>query len=372
MNDGKCTYIWERHDWPHWIYDARKLAPLVAQTHQARGYLLGRMHDLGMDQKDRTATEALSLDIVKTSEIEGEILDLEGVRSSVAHRLGVDLGGLSPTYTKADGVVDMILDAIEHPHIPLTNERLCDWHTALFTGVSGVLSPICIGGFRDDAMGPMQVVSGPLHRRKVHFEAPPAGLLDAEVTDFLMWLNLDQQDDILIKSGLAHLWFVTIHPFDDGNGRIARAIGDRVLAMVDGVSKRYYSVSQQIERERKDYYLHLEKAQKGSMDVTDWLEWFLGCVLRALENSQALVSGVLNRSACWKRWATIPMNDRQIKLLNKLLDGFEGKLTTAKWAAIAKCSTDSALRDINDLVENGVLIRGKSGGRSTAYQLAEP
>jgi Fic family protein len=264
----------------------------------------------------------------------------------------------------------MVLDATTHHHLALTPERLFGWHAALFpTGYSGMVQ-IRTGRWRDDSSGPMQVVSGPVGRQKVHFEAPPAHLLDAEMSDLLLWFNVDQKDDPLIRAGLAHLWFVTIHPFDDGNGRIARAVGDMALARADQSPQRFYSLSAQIQRERKDYYDMLERTQKGSLDVTDWLEWFLGCLLRAMQGAEVTLSAVMVKANCWQRWAGTPMNERQIKLLNRLLDGFEGKLTSSKWAAVAKCSPDTALRDINELVALGVLTKTPEGGRSTAYELS--
>jgi Fic family protein len=252
----------------------------------------------------------------------------------------------------------------------LTPERLFGWHAALFpTGYSG-LSPITVGRWRDDAAGPMQVVSGPVNRRKVHFQAPPADTLSAEMTRFLAWANQTTGEPALIKAGLAHLWFVTLHPFDDGNGRIARAVGDLFLARADGADQRFYSLSAQIQRERKDYYDILERTQKGSLDVTGWLAWFLGTLGRAVASAQTALDGVLVKARFWQRWAGTPLNERQAKLLNRLLDGFEGKLTSRKWAAIGKCSADTALRDITQLLALGVLRTSPGGGRSTSYELA--
>lgn len=330
------------------------------------------MRDLGMDQRDQATLRVLTEDVLKTSEIEGEKLDPASVRSSIARRLGVDIGALAASDRYVDGVVDMVLDATQRHQQRLTTDRLFSWHAALFpTGYSG-LSKIRVGAWRDDAQGPMQVVSGPLHRQIVHFEAPPAASLDSQVADFLNWFEADQQDDLLIKAGLAHLWFVTLHPFDDGNGRIARAIGDMVLARGENSAQRFFSLSAQIQRERKDYYDLLEKTQKGTLDVTEWLDWFLGCLLRAIANAHLTLSAVLIKASFWNRWAGTTMNDRQIKMINKLLDGFDGKLTTSKWAVIGKCSQDSALRDITDLLEKGVLKKSAASGRSTAYELIYP
>jgi Fic family protein len=369
MKSGDLIYIWQQPDWPHWAYDLKRLAPLLARVHQAQGYLLGRMHDLGMELRDQATLRVLTEDVVKTSEIEGETLSPDSVRSSIARRLGINIGALAPPDRHVDGVVDMVLDATQRYAQPLTVERLRGWHAAMFpTGYSG-LARIRVGAWRDDAQGPMQVVSGPLHRQKVHYQAPPAAWLGAEMSDFLMWFDLDQHDDPLIKAGLAHLWFVTIHPFEDGNGRIARAIGDMALARAEQTSQRCYSLSAQIQQERRDYYDWLERTQKGSLDVTHWLEWFLGCLLRAINGAEETLSAVLIKASFWKHWAGMPMNDRQIRLLNNLLDGFEGKLTSSKWASIGKCSQDTALRDITDLLERGVLRKSDASGRSTSYEL---
>ena len=285
MNSGDTKYIWQQKEWPHWSYDLKRLTPLLARVHQAQGYLLGRMHDLGMDLRGQASLRVLTEDVLKTSEIEGEKLNPDSVRSSIARRLGIDIGAMAPADRHVDGVVDMVLDATQHHEQSLTTERIFGWHAAMFpTGYSG-LAKIRVGNWRDDAQGPMQVVSGPVHRQKVHYEAPPASMLNAEMSGFLQWFDADQQDAPLIKAGLAHLWFVTIHPFEDGNGRIARAVGDMALARAERSVQRYYSLSAQIQRERKDYYDWLERTQKGTLDVTDWLEWFLGCLLRAIEGT---------------------------------------------------------------------------------------
>lgn len=369
MNSGDRTYIWQQDDWPHWRYDLQQLAPLLAQVHQAQGRLLGRMHDLGVGLRDQANLSALTEDVLKTSEIEGELLNADAVRSSIARRLGVDIGALAPADRHVDGVVDMVLDATQNPRSALDAERLFAWHAALFpTGRSG-LATLRVGAWRDDAHGPMQVVSGRLDRQTVHYQAPPAPRLDAEMADFLLWFNTVRPDDPLVQAGLAHLWFVTLHPFEDGNGRIARAIGDMALARAEPAAQRFYSLSAQIQRERKDYYELLERTQKGRLDVTDWLAWFLGCLLRAIQGAETTLAAVLAKARFWQRWAGTPMNERQIKLLNRLLDGFEGKLTSSKWAAIAKCSADTALRDISDLLERGVLVKAEAGGRSTHYEL---
>ena len=343
--------------------------PLLAQVHQTLGYLIGRMHDQGLHSQAQAMLEALTEDVLKTSEIEGERLDAETVRSSIARKLGVDIGALMLADRDIEGVVEMILDATNAHATPLTAERLQAWHAALFpTGRSG-MSAIRAGAWRDDADGPMQVVSGPMHRRKVHYEAPPAQRLDAEMLVFLAWYERPADLDPLLKAGLAHLWFVTLHPFDDGNGRIARAIADMALARADRSQQRFYSLSAQIQKERKDYYELLEKTQKGNLDATEWLAWFLACLLRALQDADQVLSRVLLKANFWRRWTGTPFNERQIKVLNQVLDRVDVKLTNKKWAAIGKCSPDTALRDINDLQARGVLQRTDAAGRNTSYSL---
>jgi Fic family protein len=370
MKRGEKLYIWEAADWPEWRYDLSALAPALAETSRAQGMLFGRLADVGLPLREQASLAALTDDVVKTSEIEGEHLNVESVRSSLARRLGVDIGALAPVDRHIDGVVEMVLDATSNFSAPLSAKRLFGWHAALFpTGYSG-LSRIRVGAWRDDASGPMQVVSGPVNRRKVHYEAPPASSLRMEMPRFVDWANTGTSEPALIKAGLAHLWFVTLHPFDDGNGRIARAVGDLFLARADGSPQRFYSLSAQIQRERKAYYDVLERTQKGTMDVTEWLGWFLATLGRAMTSAQSTLDIVLGQARFWQRWAGTPMNERQVKLLNRLLDGFEGKLTSSKWAAIAKCSPDTALRDINELMLLGVLVKSEAGGRSTAYELA--
>ncbi|HEY3598088.1 MAG TPA: Fic family protein [Paraburkholderia sp.] len=370
MNSGDYPYIWTDADWPHWRYDLAALAASLAAATGAQGLLLGRLVDAGIAQRDEANLTALTADVLKTSEIEGETLDPHSVRSSIARRLGVDIGALAPVDRHVEGVVDMVLDATTRCNAPLTRERLFGWHAALFpTGYSG-LSPIRVGAFRDDARGPMQVVSGPIGRQRVHFEAPPADRLAAEMARFTHWVNENYDHHPLLKAGLAHLWFVTLHPFDDGNGRIARALGDLLLAQADHSEQRFYSLSAQIQRERRDYYDILERTQKGSLDVTAWLAWFLENLRRAVEAAQQTLDAVLAKTRFWQRLTGTPLNERQMKLVNRLLDGFDGKLTSSKWAAITKCSADTALRDINELIALGVLRRAAGGGRSTAYELA--
>jgi Fic family protein len=370
MKRGDYKYIWQSDDWPNWRFDLAALAGPMAEVSRAQGQLLGRLADVGLALRDEASLAALTEDVVKTSEIEGEHLNVESVRSSIARRLGVDIGALAPVDRYVEGVVEMVLDATTNCHAPVSQERLFGWHAALFpTGYSG-LSRIKVGGWRDDVSGPMQVVSGPIGRQRVHFEAPPASGLETETGRCLDWLNGVTTEPPLLKAGLGHLWFVTLHPFDDGNGRIARAIGDLLLARADGSPQRFYSLSAQIQRERKAYYDILERTQKKSMEVTEWLAWFLDTLHGAVDQAQHTLDAVLCKARFWQRWATTPLNERQVKLLNQLLDGFEGGLTSSKWAAIAKCSPDTALRDINELLARGVLQKSAAGGRSTSYILA--
>ena len=368
MNDGE--YVWQSPHWPNWRYDLATLVEPLAAVSRAQGLLLGRLADAGMALRDEASLWALTEDVVQTNAIEGEALNVASVRSSVARRLGVDIGALAPVDRHVEGVVDMVLDATGNAVAPLTIERLFGWHAALFpTGYSSI-SRIRIGAWRDDSTGPMQVISGAIGREKVHFEAPPANRLPEEMDRFLVWLNEgNAQTPALLRAGLGHLWFVTLHPFDDGNGRIARAIGDLLLTRADGSPQRFYSLSAQIQHERKAYYDILERTQKGDLEVTAWLKWFLVTLLKAVEQAHSTMDQVLAKAKFWQQAATIPMNERQIKVLNRLLDKFEGKLTTSKWAALAKCSQDTALRDISELVHHGVLRKTTAGGRSTNYEV---
>jgi Fic family protein len=371
MNSGDYTYIWQANEWPDWRYDLAALAVRLAEVSRAQGLLIGRLSDVGMALRDQASLSALTEDVVKTSEIEGEQLNAESVRSPIARRLGVDIGALAPVDRHVEGVVEMVLDATADCNAPVSRERLFGWHAALFpTGYSGI-NQIKVGAWRDDASGPMQVVSGPFGRQRVHFEAPPADRLETETGRFLDWVNTKPAEPALIKAALAHLWFVTLHPFDDGNGRIARAIGDLLLARADGSPQRFYSLSAQIQRERKAYYDILERTQKGTLDVTDWLAWFLDALHRAVDQAQHTLDAVLAKARFWQRFAGTPMNERQVKLVNRMLDGIEGKLTTSNWAAMAKYSPDTALRDINELLAHGVLRKAAAGGRSTHYELNE-
>jgi Fic family protein len=363
------VYIWQHENWPALTWDTGHLATLLGEASREQGRLLGRMQDLGFDLRREAQLNTLTEDVVRSSEIEGEKLDSNQVRSSIARRLGMDVGGLVPADRDVEGVVEMMLDATTNYAQPLTSERLFDWHAALFpTGRSG-LRKISVGTWRDDGGGPMQVVSGPIGRQKVHYEAPPAARVPEDMDRFLSWFEAPGNIDPLLIAGLSHLWFVTIHPFDDGNGRIARAIADMALARSERSTQRFYSMSAQIRRERKDYYTKLERTQKGTLDVTPWQEWFLLCLRRAIESSQDTLSAVLEKARFWERFAQQSLNARQVKVLNRLLDGFEGKLTTSKYAKLTNCSQDTAYRDILELLEHGALRKDPGGGRSTSYSL---
>lgn len=334
---------------------------------------MGRMEALGFPLRQEAVLKTLTQDVLKSSEIEGALLDPDQVRSSIARRLGMDIGGLKPAGRDVEGVVDMTLDATGEFEKPLNEGRLFAWHASLFPTGHGGMAKIRAGAWRDDSGGPMQVVSGPYGKERVHYVAPPARRLDSEISAFLGWFNddADADTDPVLKAGLAHLWFVTIHPFDDGNGRIARAIADMALARSERSVQRFYSMSAQIRLERDAYYETLEATQKGAMDVTGWQEWFLGCFMRAIAGAEDTLASVLFKSRFWNRFATEPLNERQIKVLNRLLDGFEGKLTSSKWAKLAKCSQDTAYRDILDLIKRGALTKNPEGGRSTSYDLAD-
>ncbi len=361
------NYIWNLDQWPKLSWNTEQLTPLLTRVSHEQGRLLGKMEGLGFDLQDEAHLRTLTDDVIKSSEIEGENLPHDQVRSSLARRLGLDIGGLVPADREVEGVVEMMTDATVNYAAPLTEERLFDWHAALFpTGRSG-MSRITVGAWRN---GPMEVVSGPIGRERTHYEAPPADRLDEEMDAFLNWFAEPGSLDGLLAAGLAHFWFVTLHPFDDGNGRIARAIADMALARAEVSPKRFYSMSAQIRTERNDYYDMLEQTQKNGPDITPWMEWFLSCLHRAIEGAGGSVGTVLQKARFWQRFATESLNERQIKVLNRLLDGgFEGKLTSSKWAKLAQCSQDTAGRDINDLLERGALKKDPGGGRSTSYSL---
>lgn len=363
-------YIWERQAWPELMWREALVSVPLATVRHDQGRLLGRMEGLGFRLREEAALQTLTQDVMKSSEIEGEMLDAAQVRSSIARRLGIDVGGLVPTDRNVEGIVEVMLDATRQFDQPLTEDRLRGWHAALFpTGRSG-MTRIRVGQWRDDAAGPMQVISGPIGREHMHFSAPPASRVAGEMTAFLDWFNAPATTDPVVKAAIAHLWFVTIHPFEDGNGRIARAIADLALARSEGSPQRFYSMSSQIRAERAAYYDNLERTQKGGVDISDWLVWFLGCLQRAITGAQELLGTVLDKARFWERAAAHALNDRQIKVLNRLLDEFEGKLTSSKWAILAKCSQDTANRDIAALIDMGLLRRGEGGGRSTHYEIA--
>jgi Fic family protein len=363
-------YIHELDDWPQFRWDKDRLAEPLAAVRHRQGRLIGRMESLGFDLRQEAVLRTLTADVLKSSEIEGERLEAEQVRSSIARRLGMDVGALKSADRHVEGVVEMMLDATGRYEQPLTAARLFAWHAALFpTGRTG-MRKIRVGAWRDDSTGPMEVVSGPIGKERVHFTAPPATRLDEEMKAFLDWFNRPPDIDEVMKAGLSHLWVVTIHPFDDGNGRIARAIADMALARSEKSAQRFYSMSTQIRQERADYYDILERTQERTMDVTSWMDWFLGCLGRAIDGAESILGAVLVKARFWESVRGAPLNERQTLLLNRVLDGFEGKLTTSKYAKLAKCSQDTAFRDILALVERGILVRGPEGGRSTSYALA--
>ena len=364
------TYIHELEGWPAFTWDAEALVRPLAAVSRRQGLLIGRMEALGFPLREEAVLQSLTQEVVKSSEIEGEVLDPGQVRSSLARRLGIDAGALAPVDRNVEGMVEMMLDATQRYAEPLTEERLFAWHAALFpTGRSG-MTQIVVGGWRNDRDGPMQVVSGPIGRERVHFEAPAAERLPTEMRAFLDWYNAPPRMDPLIETALAHLWFVTIHPFEDGNGRLARAVADMALARSEGTPQRFYSMSAQIRTERTVYYDTLERTQKGGLDVTSWLFWFLTCLDRAFDGAEEVLSAVLRKARFWERHSAQPFNDRQRRILNALLDGSEGKLTSSKYAAVTKSSQDTASRDITELLQRCVLVRGPAGGRSTSYELA--
>jgi Fic family protein len=365
-------YIWEQPGWPEFAWSAAALIEPLAAARLSQGRLLGRMQGLGFELQLEAQLQALTEDVLKSSEIEGDILDRASVRSSLARRLGVADAAVAPADRRTEGVVEMMLDATRNFDAPLTPERLFGWQAALFpTGYSG-LTRIKTGGWRDDADGPMQIVSGAIGHERVHFQAPPDTRVAADTAAFLDWFAAPPATDGLLRAGLAHLWFVTIHPFEDGNGRIARAIADQALAQSEGSPQRFYSMSSQIRRERADYYAILERTQKGDLGVTGWLQWFLACFTRAIDGAEASSAGVLGKAEFWRRHEKAAISERQRLILNRCLDGLEGALTARKWAILGKCSPASAQRDIADLVDKGVLQRNPGGSKNTSYALIRP
>lgn len=368
MNMG---YIHERPEWPEFTWDSQALSGPLAAVRYKQGRHLGRMEALGFELRTEASLSALTDEVVKTSAIEGEHLDPGQVRSSIARKLGLDAGGLPEPGRDVEGIVDVMLDATRAHARPLTDDRLFGWHAALFpTGRSGLYT-ITVGDWRKDLHGPMQVVSGPIGKEKVHFRAPKAARLEEEMARFLDWFESDDAVDPVLRSGIAHLWFVTIHPFDDGNGRIARAIAEMALSRADRTTERFYSMSSGIEARRAEYYLQLESAQRSSLDITAWLAWFLDCLGHAIDAADASLGSVLSKAKLWQRINPQPVNDRQRTVINRMLGDFEGHLTTSKYAKLVKCSADTALRDIRELLDRGIIVRNPGGGRSTSYRLAD-
>ena len=364
-----AKYIYEHHNWTDFTWQDKAINSVFGEARMIQGKIIGQMNALGFSTKAEATLTALTLDVVKSSEIEGEILNYEQVRSSIARRLGINTAGLVPSSRHIDGVVEMMLDATQRYSLPLTENRLFGWHAALFpTGYSGPYK-IETGQYRSREM---QVVSGAMGKEKVHYEAPKPELVKAEMDKFLDWFNDDDNGvDLVLKAAIAHFWFIIIHPFDDGNGRIGRAITDLMLARAGGSGERFYSMSSQILVERKRYYEVLQKVQHSSGDITEWLDWFLNCLKNAMLATENTTQQILRKAEFWTLHEHTPINERQRMMLNKLFDGFEGKLQTSKWAKIAKTSADTALRDIKDLVEKGILQQTSEGGRSAHYELVD-
>jgi Fic family protein len=362
-------YIHEQDDWPYFKWDNNKVLLKLGETRNQQGKLLGKMETLGFDLQNEAVLNTLTLDVIKSSEIEGEFLEQEQVRSSIARRLGLDIAGSVYSERNVDGIVEMMLDATQRYSAPLTSDRLFDWHASLFPTGRTHLHKITVADWRKE--GPMQVISGPMGKEKIHYEAPHSERVAKEMDDFLYWFENEEGVDLVLKAAIAHLWFVTIHPFDDGNGRITRAITDMLLARSDKSVQRFYSMSAQIKVERKEYYNILEKIQKGNLDITEWILWFLDCLTNAINATENILSKVLYKAEFWKIHSTTILNERQQKMINKLLDGFNGKLTSSKWGKINKCSQDTALRDIQDLIKKNILQKEASGGRSTNYELTK-
>lgn len=363
-------HIHQQKQWPKFTWDNERLLPLLAEVRHKQGRLKSYMEFLGFALRDETTLETLTSDVLRSSEIEGEFLNPAQVRSSVARHLGMDIAGLVKVDRYTDGVVEMMLDATQNYKKSLSKNRLFGWHAALFPNGRSGLHKIIVGKWRDNEKGPMQVLSGAMGKERVHFEAPNGDLLEKEMAAFLKWFNTNNATDKVLKSGVAHLWFVTIHPFDDGNGRIARAIADMLLTASDETPKRFYSMSTHIRAQRKHYYDILEKTQRGNLDITEWLMWYLKCLYSALNATEKTFNRVLNKTKFWDEHSSTSINERQRLLINKLFDGFDGKLNTSKWANIAKCSADTALRDIQDLLKKKILAKEEAGGRSTSYVLS--
>ena len=367
--ETEIMYIYQNANWPNFLWDNERLADTLIQLRHQQGRLIGGMESIGFQLRDETVLQTLMQDVVKSSEIEGEILDQSLVRSSVARHLGMESAALDIVDRNVDGVVEMLLDATQKFDQPLTKERLLNWHAALFPDGQSGFAKIKVGAWR---MGSVQVISGQMGKETLHFEAPPAERVDHEMELFLDWINHEKTMDPVLMAAVAHLWFVTIHPFDDGNGRIGRAIADMMLARSEKSPHRFYSLSAQIQAERKKYYAVLEQTQKGELDITSWIKWFFGCLGRAIENAHSTLDVIVSKAQFWESLAETSLNERQRKILNRMLDGFDGKLTSSKWAKMTKCSQDTAYRDILDLIDRGILIKNVEGGRSTSYSLVIP
>ncbi|MDP2889640.1 MAG: Fic family protein [Bacteroidota bacterium] len=365
------AFIHQQEDWPNFKWDSDKIVSLLSEARNLQGRLIGKMESLGFDLRNEALLDTLTMDVLKSSEIEGEFLNPDQVRSSIARKLGMEISGSVESDRDVDGVVEMMLDATQNCFKPLTPDRLFDWHAALFPTARSGMYKITVADWRKDSTGPMQVVSGAMGKEKVHFQAPDSSLVEEEMKLFLDWFNNNVKTDLVLKAAVAHLWFVTIHPFEDGNGRITRALTDMLLAQSDKSNQRFYSMSAQIRIERKEYYEMLEKTQKGNLDITEWIQWFLNCLINSLRSTDSMLVRVLFKADFWTKHSKILINERQNKLLNKLLDGFDGKLTSSKWAKIAKCSKDTAIRDINDLIDKDILQKESAGGRSTNYELSK-
>jgi Fic family protein len=363
------TFIHELENWPNFTWRLDQLILPLGEVHLLQGRILGKMEALGFSLQSEAVLETLTLDVLKTSEIEGEILSAEQVRSSIARQLGMEIAGSVPSDRHVDGVVQMMLDATQNFNDKLTSERLFNWHAALFPSGRSGMYPITVGNWRTDKKGPMQVVSGAFGKEKIHFQAPDSAKIPAEMALFLDWLNTNESLDSVIKAGVAHLWLLTIHPFDDGNGRIARAVTDLLMARSDASAQRFYSLSAQIRLERNAYYAILEKTQKGNLDLTDWLQWFLKTLIKALKSTDQVLKRVLFKANFWQKNSSLSLHERQKMMLNKLLDRFDGHLTSDKWAKISHCSKDTAIRDLNDLIQKNILRKDEAGGRSTRYLL---
>lgn len=362
-------YIHQQNEWPTFSWDNEQILLSLGTVRNMQGKIMGRMESLGFDLRKEAELDTLTQDVLKSTEIEGELLNPDQVRSSIAKRLGLEISGSVVSDRNVDGMVDMMMDAMQHFDKPLTTDRLFNWHSALFPAGRSGMYKITVADWRNDSTGPMQVVSGAMGKEKVHYQAPDSTLIESEMVRFIDWFNNENNIDLVLKAAIAHLWFVTIHPFEDGNGRITRTLTDMLLARSDGNSQRFYSMSAQIRKERKQYYEILESTQKGNLDITNWLLWFLNCLMNALLSTESILSKVLFKAEFWNKHSKFILNERQRLLLNKLIDGLDGKLTSSKWAKIAKCSSDTALRDIQDLIDKDILRKEDAGGRSTNYEL---